>query len=797
MQPLERAVSLRALLLLAAAAVMVFVAMVAVALAFRVIPSANMLARRTTLTQADYRERTQASAALDSVMTDLRQQLRLARITSPNRDSLAKRRERIESLIFSSATLAPLRRDTRLSPEIAALLERADEAAMDVAGTMLGAIGYLEVDDLENAERVLLLADSLDSPLTMRLNAVTLATLTELTRDEERLVSEARTATTLVVGWLTLGVVLLPVLWWILNVRLFAPLIALDRSLSRIERGELDVELRATRDDEIGRLRAHFNRTTNVLRKQRLAAERAAANEALSVSEAHYRSAFDQAAVGLAEMSMDRKYLRINRAMTRILGRTEEEILGRTFLDFTHPADIEPNTNAWHELHRPGSSLVPFNKRYVRPDGSTASVQITATIIRAPDGTPRHVLTVIHDVTEQRRLERHMVQTSKMDAVGQLAGGVAHDFNNLLTGIIGFADLLEHDTLQSPEARDDAAAIRGIALRGAELASSLLAMARRNTHREEPFALEPLLRESYELIQRTFDRRIEVRMEVAVAATILGDRSLISNALLNLALNARDAMPDGGVLRLAAGVESFNEHAAHVRGLTAAGEYVVLEVEDNGVGMPSEVTERVFEPFYTTKPQGKGTGLGLAMVYGTVQSHRGVIQVDSTPGKGTRFTIYLPRVQENAPDIRAINVPLTAPVPARVLIVDDEESLRTVAERMLKRLGYDVSTAGDGLAALEQLAHPDHGFDVILLDGNMPRMNGIETAAELHRQYPDLAMIYCSGHFESDDVVDFETSGFRERLAKPYTMEALSRAVARCVTPVGSLRTPGGLPETR
>ena len=775
--------SLRGTLLLVLGLAFMFVAVVELGLAFSVVPRSTQLSTRSANARRDFETRTTLAAALNGLTIDIGEQVRRARNGPLNPDSLQVRRDSLHALLGGSSLLSPLQLQERENVAISQPLQAADDAIAELMGELQGVVGLLEIGDVANAERSMQRATKVGTSLNRKLADVTAAAISNLNQEEKQLTDEAHLAQMLVESWLGVGAVVCLLAWWALRRRLFGPLTGIERALTRIERGDLGVTLAVHRGDEMGRPMEHFNRTTEVLRDQRAAAERAAAAEAQAVSDARYRAAFEQAAVGIAEIGLDGRYLQVNRALCRILGREEQEIVGHAFVEFTHPDDIAVDADQWPRMIGEHESTMRFAKRYLRGDGSIASTEIAATMLREPDGTPRHVLSVVQDVTEQQQLANQLNQSKKLDAVGQLAGGVAHDFNNLLTGIIGYAELLEHDAGSSAEVRDDAIAIRQTALRGADLSRSLLALARRTPVSHEPFALDTMLRETAALIRRTFDRRIELELQCDVEATIMGDRSLVSNAVLNLAVNARDAMPDGGTLTIKATVGHPGAELRARCGLTSDGPHAVIAVTDTGSGMTADVLEHLFEPFFTTKPSGKGTGLGLAMVYGTVQDHGGAVTVASDIGRGTTFTVYLPCTTTAGAVPAAVSAPVGAARRSRVLVVDDEELVRDVAARMLRRLGYDVEQSVDGMAALERLAADDHGIDVVLMDGNMPRLNGVETARRLHERHPQLPMIYASGYFQPGWNEDLAAVGFREHLTKPYSMDALSRAVARCVAP--------------
>ncbi len=775
----RRALSVRATLVVASGTAFAFVLIAGAALSFRVLPSAGSIAARGRAASADYSARTTLAVRLDSSLTDLWSQLVIARTTPIPLDSLAVRRQRIEAFARQTELLAPLRRDDAVSTELSRALEQADDAASAMAAALLGVVGALEVRDLPSAEVLIRRADSLDAPLALRLNDVTRAALADLARDEANLERDARFATRLVSAWIILGFVFAPLLWSLLARRLFEPLAAFDAALARVERGELDVDLPTPFDDELGRLAQHFNRTTQQLRLQRAAGEQAAAQAALEASEASYRTAFEEAAVGLAEIGLDGTYLRLNRAMGIVLGRSADQVVGRDFREFTHPDDAGIDRENWARISV-GEDVVRVEKRFVRADGQTAVGQVTSTLLRHPDGTPRHVLKVVQDVTDQRRLERELLQSMKLDAMGQLAGGVAHDFNNLLAGIIGYAELLEHDPTHPEPVREDAASIRRAALRGADLARSLLTLARQNPHRSEPVAVDEVVRETADLVRRTIDRRIGIVCDAGSGATVLGDRSLLSNAILNLALNSRDAMPDGGTLRLVARGASPDPGFRARHGLAASVPLVAISVVDTGSGMSREVLEHVFEPFFTTKAAGRGTGLGLALVYGTVKDHGGAITVDSEVGKGTTMTIHLPCAESEVAADEQSSAPTPAAASTRVLLVDDDPLVRDVCARMLRRLGYEVTVADDGVAALDVLERDGATIGAVILDGNMPRLSGIETARRIRERRADLPLVYASGYVDPAMRDDLEGLRFRARLSKPYSVEALSHAIADC-----------------
>ena len=507
--------------------------------------------------------------------------------------------------------------------------------------------------------------------------------------------------------------------------------------------------------------------------------ERKRAQAALSESEARYRAAFEQAGVGMVEVDLDSRYLRVNPAFEELVGRPAEDIIGRTISELTHPEDREADDGAFRRMVG-GGSLVRRQKRYLRPDGAVAVANITAALVRDSSGAPMYVVTVAQDVTAQRRLEEELRQAHKMEALGQLAGGIAHDFNNLLTAIIGYADLMRASDGATVVVREDAAAILATAARGADLARNLLTMARTAPARDEPVDVHQAINEVKDIAARTFDRRISMTLHLqARRPMVTGDRSLLTNAFLNLALNARDAMPEGGQLTIATTDRTLDQDECdRLAGVIEPGPFIVVRVEDTGTGMPPSIQRRVFEPFFTNKPVGKGTGIGLSMVYGTVRSHAGAIELESSVGAGTAFTIYLPlRMQETEkPDASA---PAVLTGSGRILLVDDNETVRDVATRMLKQLGYDVECAVDGADAVERVSTDPDAFDLVILDGNMPRMQGRDAAVVLREVAPNLRLVLATGYLEPGDFDRLAAYGFSAAIAKPYSLSELSRLVAQ------------------
>ena len=522
---------------------------------------------------------------------------------------------------------------------------------------------------------------------------------------------------------------------------------------------------------------------------------RRVAETALRESEERYRAAFEQAAMGMAELDLAGRFLRVNRTFCDMLGYEPDELTRISSTAITHAAEALEDRELISGLVAAGRSSRTREKRFVKKNGAAIWAQVTLSLVRDTEGAPAYLLMVTQDIESRKRLEEELRQSQKLDAVGRLAGGVAHDFNNLLTGIIGYADLLRHSPEATPQLRQDADSILLAARRGADLTRNLLAFARRSPTRAEPVDLHAVLLEVAELLERTLDRRIELRLALeARSSVLLGDHSRLANAVLNLALNARDAMPHGGRLAFATSVQQVDEEfVARHPGSVRPGRHLVLRVSDNGEGMPPETMSRAFEPFFTTKPTGKGTGLGLSMVYGTVKAHHGLVTVYSVPGAGSTFTLYLPLAESAVVALPPRPTSDIVPGVGRVLLADDEQTLREVGQRMLEQVGYVVETARNGEEALAKVRSAGVPFDLVILDWNMPRMGGREACRAIRAIRPDLRIVLASGLAETAPPDELRADGFIGVVQKPYSMADLAEVVATHTARGADLQQPSAL----
>ena len=463
--------------------------------------------------------------------------------------------------------------------------------------------------------------------------------------------------------------------------------------------------------------------------------------------------------------------LEVNQPMLALYGYSRTEALacdvGQLSADQTEVAQREALRRIELAV-REGPQIFDWHAR--RKDGSTFWVEVT---LRASQiGGHGRVLAVVRDVEERRRFQEQRRQAEKLEAVGQLAGGIVHDFNNQLAGIIGFAELLRARVGSDPTVRDLTTGILTSAGRAADVTSKLLAFSRKGPVANAPVDLHALILEVVALLRHSIDRRIQIRTELgAPEHTTIGDASQLQNAVLNLGLNARDAMPQGGELVLRTETVSMPADADLTRR-----SYVRVEIIDTGLGMVEATRNRLFEPFFTTKPT--GTGLGLAAVYGTVTSHGGRIEVESQAGEGTRFSLLLPVATDDAESTEPRRAEAAPRDRQRVLVVEDEPTVAEATRLMLESLGHEVRVCEDAQAGVEAYAADPAAFDLILMDLTTPRLSASHALARILEINPRARVVLCSGYDVGAETQRLLQAGARAFLHKPYRLEQLEAVLS-------------------
>ncbi len=411
-----------------------------------------------------------------------------------------------------------------------------------------------------------------------------------------------------------------------------------------------------------------------------------------------------------------------------------------------------------------------------RKDGTEFPVEVSLSYLETEEGT--FAIAFVTDITERKRLEQQFMHAQKMEAVGRLAGGVAHDFNNMLTIISGYGRMLLDELGDQDPRREFAQEVLKAADRAAALTAQLLAFSRRQIMQPRVVEVNALIGSAEKMLRRLIGEDIEVLLALAPdAGGIRADPGYVEQALFNLAVNSRDAMPKGGRITLETCRVYLDEAYARAHAGVKPGEYVMIAVSDTGAGMDAETRSHIFEPFFTTKEKGKGTGLGLATVYGIVKQSGGDIWVYSEPGKGTTFKLYFPRVGDNAEELRPLPEPGRGAGTETILVVEDEPSLCELVATMLTARGYHVLKAGDPEEAARVAARHQGPIAMLLTDVVLPQMSGKELADLLVKSRPELKVLFVSGYTENTVVHHGVLEPGFEFLAKPFTDEALARKV--------------------
>ncbi len=473
--------------------------------------------------------------------------------------------------------------------------------------------------------------------------------------------------------------------------------------------------------------------------------------------ELHFRSMFEGSALGMAMCTLDGRILETNAAFARLLAYRREEIASLHIRDLG-ARDAQPDGHHFEELKHTREFLKQ-EVRHRRKDGSELQGQLTISVVRDAAGEPALLFALLEDMTESKRAEDKSREAEKMEVIGRLAGGIAHDFNNLLTGVLLYCDLLADEIEPGTRLRQHVEEIRLAGEQGAALTQQLLMIARKQAPQPRPISLNDVVSTTENLLRRLIGEQIELVTQLAPSSRmILADPAQLRQVLLNLVLNARDAMPQGGRITVRT-QDSHRGNGAH--------SMASLLVADTGSGMDEQTRARLFEPFFTTKAPGHGTGLGLATVQRIVSESGGKIEVKSEPGRGTQIAVLLPAL-EAAPEAR---VPTkhsrTKPT---VLLVDDHTSARNSIQRVLHQAGYRVLPAASGKRALKVFAESPDEVGLLLADWMMPGMSGRELAEKLRHQKPNLKVLLISGYHEPRDGAAIDSV---ELIRKPFAGRVL------------------------
>lgn len=535
---------------------------------------------------------------------------------------------------------------------------------------------------------------------------------------------------------------------------------------------EVERRLRNARD-QIRRLEGELDLTSRGVTALALDLER---------SQARHRSLFQEHPDAVFALDHDARISAANVQCVALTGHPSDALGGRSLLDFI-PREQRESVRALLDETLEQRTSFDFESHFVPEDSESREAHVI-TLPVVVEGDVDGIFAIAKDVTEKNDLERQFLQSQKMEAVGRMAGGIVHDFNNILTSIGGHVRLILEEADAASQQREDLEEVLRATDRATSLTRQLLAFSRRKPLQPRPAVLDAVVEEMRDMIERMMDDRIEMRTALAAADTRINiDPTHVQQVLMNLAVNARDAMPEGGRLTLETNVVEVGPHAAPSGSDLGPGRYATLRVRDTGVGMDPDLQRKVFDPFFTTKGPERGTGLGLSTVYGIVEQSGGGISLHSEPEEGAEFTLYFPVSPRSAVERPEESRPQTEVGRVRgsetILLVDDDASVRSVIRRILGRYGYQVIEAGTAADALESVARGHEEIELLVCDVMLPDRSGPELVDQVLELQPGLPVVFVSGY--SADIM----GGWRDTgtgasfLEKPFEPDALLRAVRR------------------
>ena len=527
-----------------------------------------------------------------------------------------------------------------------------------------------------------------------------------------------------------------------------------------------DILIRATRVEYDGRPMVLGNFFDISRRKE--------AERALEEKEKKFRLLYEDAPLGYQSLDDKGRLLEVNKSWLDLLDYPREEVIGHWFGEFLTP-ESRKLFAARFPCAEGGEAVQGAEFEILRRDGSSRTIAITGRKSLERSGQPNQTHCILQDITNRTQFERQLRQVQKMEAIGTLAGGIAHDFNNLLGAIIGYADMALLEASAGSSLRHDLEQILQAGFRARGLTRQILAFSRQTDQERKPIRIGPIIKETLKLMRASIPSTIEVQALVADEEDlILGDPTQIHQVIMNLCTNAAQTMRDkGGILNVRLAPIEIPRGERYRHPDLSPGPFLKLEVRDTGLGIEPRWLDKIFDPFFTTKEAGEGTGMGLAVVHGIVKSHGGVIGVESEPGRGSRFTVFLPRIKNEVPP-EPIDVSLLPTGRERILLIDDEDILVELGKQMLEYLGYQVTGRTSSLEALQLFKNQPDRFDLIITDHTMPQMTGLELSRALLNLRPGIPIILCTGFSETITPEKVQALGIRELVMKPVVFKELA-----------------------
>ncbi len=565
------------------------------------------------------------------------------------------------------------------------------------------------------------------------------------------------------------------------------PLVLQTNARTRIDGSPFNMEYRIiTPDGKVKMIRevgyTNQDNAGNVIRLFGTAqdiTDRKKAEDELRESERKYRDLVDGAPVGIFQSTIDGRVIGVNPAYAKMFGYASAEEAALEIDNVAERMYVEPERRKkLIDLALRTGGFVKAENQYRKKDGSLFWGQLYFQVVRYRDGEVKHIGGFVEDISDRKILEQQLLQAQKMEAIGTLAGGIAHDFNNLLQVILGYSELLLVDKREDDPEYADLSKILESARSGSELVRRLLTFSRKVESKPVPLNLNRSVDQAERFLRRTISKMIEIQLDLSGdLAEINADPTQMEQVLMNLAVNARDAMPDGGKLTVGTRNVTLDEEYCRIHAETRPGEYVLLTVSDTGHGIDKETIDHIFEPFFTTKELGCGTGLGLAVVYGIVKQHGGFINCYSEVEHGTTFNVYFPAIESPIePEVQSSGV-MPAFGTETILIVDDEDLVRELGARILSKAGYNVLTATNSREALDLFEKERAQISLVILDLIMPKMGGKECLKELRKIDPQLKVLIASGLSDAASVQESIKMGAKGFIYKPFKSKELLRQV--------------------
>ncbi len=505
--------------------------------------------------------------------------------------------------------------------------------------------------------------------------------------------------------------------------------------------------------------------------------QRRRAEEALIQSEVKYRSLVESMQDGIAILDADDNFVYINPAGESIFDSSRERIIDRSLAEYMSPEEYSKVKRHWNEQSE--NETKTYEAEIIRSGGKSRKLLVSCQVKTSVEGTFNGIFCIFKDISEYRQLEDQLRQSQKMEAVGRLAGGIAHDFNNMLTVISGNVSLAKMSIHEDDPLNYELEQIKKASERAARLTGQLLAFSRRQQLQPRVLDLNLLVTEMEKMLERVIGEDIELETILSDDLwRVKVDPGHFEQIILNLCINARDAMPEGGRLSIETSNVELSEEYCRIHTYARPGVYVLLTVSDTGCGMNRETQSKIFDPFFTTKAEGEGTGLGLSTVYGILKQSDGFVNVYSEPKEGSTFKVYLPRSEDTAEiPVHETVSDVNAKPGESVMIVEDEDDVRSIAVRSLKRFGYKVFEAENGGMAYLMCEKMEKPVDLLITDVIMPQMNGAELNAKIRECWSDFKVLYLSGYtfnvVAKKGIIDSETAF----LQKPFEPIALARKV--------------------